>query len=195
MADPAARTATYLLRAWRGGDRAALDRLLPLVYDELAGLAHQALHRERVGHTLQTRALVHEVYVRLVDADVAWQDRAHFLAVAARTMRRVLVDHARARRRQKRGGGAVRVDLDAAALPVDPPEADILDLNDALERLAAFDARKSAIVELHYFGGLSYDETAEAVGVSAATVDRELRLAKAWLRHELTSGAGGVAGA
>ena len=116
------RTATVLLQAWRGGDRDALDGLLPVVYDELSGLARRALHGERPDHTLQTRALVHEAYLRLVDADISFQDRAHFMAVAARTMRRVLVDHARARRRDKRGGGAVRVDLDTIDLPApDPP--------------------------------------------------------------------------
>jgi RNA polymerase sigma factor (TIGR02999 family) len=179
------RTATLLLQAWRGGDRAALDRLLPVVYDELSRLAHGALRGERPDHTLQTRALVHEAYLRLLDADVPFQDRAHFMAVAARTMRRVLVDHARARRRDKRGGGAARIDLDRVDLAAPAAGLDVLDLHDALERLAAFDARKSSIVELHYFGGLSYDETAEAVGVSAATVDRELRLARAWLRVEM----------
>ena len=179
------RTATVLLLAWRGGDRAALDQLLPVVYGELAGLAHRALRSERSDHTLQTRALVHEAYLRLVDADISFQDRAHFMAVAARTMRRILVDHARARRRDKRGGDAVRIDMDKVELPAPGQGLDILDLHEALERLATFDARKSAIVELHFFGGLSYDETAEAVGVSAATVDRELRLAKAWLRVEL----------
>jgi RNA polymerase sigma factor (TIGR02999 family) len=189
MTVPPDRTATLLLRAWRGGERDALDRLLPLVYDELASLARSALRSERAGHTLQTRGLVHEAYMRLVDADVPWQDKAHFLAVAARTMRRVLVDHARARRRQKRGGDAVRVDLDDVAVPVHGPSIDILALNDVLEKLAAFDERKSLIVELHFFGGMSYEETAEAVGVSPATVDRELRFAKAWLRHELTGGA------
>ena len=171
------RTTTVLLQAWRGGDRDALDRLLPVVYDELSGLARRALHGERSGHTLQTRALVHEAYLRLVDADISFHDRAHFIAIAARTMRRVLVDHARARRREKRGGGAVRLDLDKVDLPAPDEGLDILDLHEALERLA--------IVELHFFGGMSYDETAEAVGVSAATVDRELRLAKAWLKVEL----------
>lgn len=179
------RTATVLLQAWRGGDRDALDRLLPVVYDELSGLARRALHGERPNHTLQTRALVHEAYLRLVDADIPFQDRAHFLAVAARTMRRVLVDHARARRRDKRGGGAVRIDLDQVDPPAPDASLDLLDLHDALERLAVFDARKSAIVELHFFGGLSYEEAGEAVGVSPATIDRELRLAKAWLRVEL----------
>lgn len=179
------RTATVLLQAWRGGDRDALDRLLPVVYDELSGLARRALHGERQDHTLQTRALVHEAYLRLVDADIPFQDRAHFMAVAARTMRRVLVDHARARRRDKRGGGAVRIDLDRVDLPVPDASLDLLDLHEALERLAVFDPRKSTIVELHFFGGLSYEEAGEAVGVSPATVDRELRLAKAWLRVEL----------
>jgi len=174
-----------LLLAWRGGDRAALDQLLPVVYEELAGLARRALRAERPDHTLQTRALVHEAYLRLVDADISFQDRAHFMAIAARTMRRILVDHARARRRDKRGGDAIRIGLDQVDLPAPDRRLDILDLHEALERLATFDSRKSVIVELHFFGGLSYDETAEAVGVSPATVDRELRMAKAWLRVEL----------
>lgn len=182
-----APSATILLHAWRGGEATALDRLLPLVYDELARIARGALRSERPDHTLQTRALVHEAYLRLIDADVSWQDKAHFMAVAARTMRRVLVDHARGRRRQKRGGGAVKVELEDVAAIVAAPSVDVLDLHDVLERLAEFDPRKASIVELHFFGGLSYDETAEAVGVSAATVDRELRMAKAWLRHELTT--------
>ena len=173
MDDSDRRAATSLLRAWRGGDRGALDQLLPVVYDELAGIAHRALRSERNDHTLQTRALVHEAYLRLVDADISFQDRAHFMAVAARTMRRILVDHARARLRDKRGGGAMRIDIDK------------VNLHEALERLAVFDPRKSSVVELHFFGGLSYEETAEALGISPATVDRELRLAKAWLRVEL----------
>lgn len=181
----AEQTTTQLLRAWRAGDSHALDRLLPVVYDELSSLARGALRGERPGHTLETRGLVHEAYLRLLDADVAWQDRAHFMAIAARTMRRVLVDHARAKRRRKRSGG-VRVTLDEA-LAADGPPLDVLALHDALERLAALDPRKGQIVELHYFGGLSYDETAEAVGVSAATVDRELRFAKAWLRTDMAA--------
>lgn len=189
MASPVSPSATQLLQAWRGGDRGALDRLLPLVYDELSRLAHHALGGERAGHTLQTRGLVHEVYLRLVDADLSFHDRAHFMAIAARTMRRVLVDHARAQKRQKRGGGAARVDLDSLPLAVDPPSLDLLALNSALERLASFDQRKSDIVELHFFGGLSYDETAAAIGISPATVDRELRLAKAWLRQDLQGAA------
>lgn len=180
-------SATILLHAWRGGEASALDRLLPLVYDELARIARGALRSERSDHTLQTRALVHEAYIRLIDADVSWQDKAHFMAVAARTMRRVLVDHARSRRRQKRGGGAVKVELEDVTAMVAAPSVDVLDLHDVLERLAAFDPRQANIVELHFFGGLNYDETAEAVGVSAATVDRDLRNAKAWMRHELSA--------
>lgn len=183
-------SATILLHAWRGGEATALDRLLPLVYDELARIARGALRSERADHTLQTRALVHEAYLRLIDADVSWQDKAHFMAVAARTMRRVLVDHARSRRRQKRGGGAVKVELEDVAAIVTGPTVDVLDLHDALEDLAKFDPRKAEIVELHFFGGLSYDETAEAMGVSAATVDRELRSAKAYLRTQMTSRGG-----
>lgn len=185
MSFTVSRTATLLLQAWRAGDRQALDRLLPIVYDELARLAHRALGGERADHTLQTRALVHEAYLRLIDAELSYQDRAHFMAVAAGTMRRILVDHARAKQRQKRGGGAARVDLDAIPLATDPPSIDVLALHESLTRLAAFDRRKSDIVELHFFGGLSYDETAAAVGVSAATVDRELRFAKAWLRQDI----------
>jgi len=180
-------SATILLHAWRGGEATALDRLLPLVYDELARIARGALRSERADHTLQTKALVHEAYIRLIDADVSWQDKAHFMAVAARTMRRVLVDHARSRRRQKRGGGAVKVELEDVAATIAAPSVDVLDLHDVLERLAAFDPRQASIVELHFFGGLNYDETAEAVGVSAATVDRDLRNAKAWMRHELSA--------
>lgn len=185
MPSPDRQSATRLLQAWRGGDRAALDRLLPVVYDELAGLARHALHSERSDHTLQTRGLVHEAYIRLVDADIPFQDRAHFMAIAARTMRRVLVDYARSRVRQKRGGGAIRVDLDRVDVPAPDDGVALLQLHDALEHLASFDPRKAEIVELHFFGGLTYDETAAAVGLSAATVDRELRLAKAWLKVEM----------
>jgi len=180
--------ATALLLQWRAGDRDALDRLLPIVYDALSGLAHRALQRERGDHTLQTRALVHEAYLRLIDAEIPYQDRAHFMAVAARTIRRVLVDHARLRARHKRGGDLVRVEIDDVDVPTPAPGMNVLDLHEALERLSAFDPRKSEIVELHFFGGLSYDETAAAVGVSAATVDRELRLAKAWIKVDMQGG-------
>jgi RNA polymerase sigma factor (TIGR02999 family) len=185
----AAKT-TNLVRAWRQGDAEAMDRLLPIVYDQLANLARRALRSERANHTLQSRALVHEAYLRLIQGDLDFNDRAHFLALAARTMRRVLVDHARARRRHKRGGDQVQVPIEHIEPEVPaPPLVDVIALNDAIEQLQAFDPRKSQIVELHFFGGLSYDETAEAVGVSPATVDRELRLAKAWMRVHLAGGA------
>jgi RNA polymerase sigma-70 factor (ECF subfamily) len=176
---------SQLLLAWKHGDESALARVLPLVYDELHRLAHRHLQHEHTGHTLQTTALIHEAYLRLVGAHVGWEGRAHFFAVAAQTMRRILVDHARTRGRAKRGAGAPVVTLENIAVATADSSDDLLALDDALERLAAFDARKARIVELHYFGGLTYDETAAAVSVSAATVDRELRLAKAWLYREL----------
>jgi RNA polymerase sigma factor (TIGR02999 family) len=176
---------SQLLLAWRGGDQTALDRLLPLVYAELHQLARRHMRAERPDHTLQTTALVHEAYLRLCGAEVAWEGRVHFLAVAAQAMRRILVDHARTRARAKRGGTADRLSFDAvlAASPGRPP--DVIALDEAMERLSTLDERKARVVELHYFGGLTYDETAAALGVSAATVDRDLRLAKAWLYQEL----------
>lgn len=191
MADPPSPPATTevsgLLLAWRRGDPGARDRLMPLVYDELRALARRQMHGERPDHTLQTTALVHEAYLRLCGADVTWDGRVHFLAVAAQVMRRILVDYARARGRAKRGGGAERVALDdaRAAAPDRPP--DLVALDEAIERLTTLDERKGRVIELHYFGGLTYDETAAALGISAATVDRELRLAKAWLYRELRS--------
>ncbi len=173
---------TALLRSWRGGDAEALDRLMPLVYDELARIAHGALSAERRDHTLQTRALVHEAYLRLIDADVEIQDRAHFMALAARTMRRVLTNHARARQRVKRGGERVRISL--TDLPAADAGVDYLDLEAALTRLQAQDPRAAQAVEMHFYGGLDYDETATALGVSRATVVRDLRLGNAWLRRE-----------
>ncbi len=175
--------ATALFLSWRGGDRSALDKLLPLVYDELSRIAHRALAGERDSHTLQTGALVHEAYLRLINAEVAFQDRAHFLAVAARTMRHILVDHARKRLRGKRGGGLERVEIDNVPEPELP--FDVLALHDALERLAAIDDRKAQLVELHFFGGLEQEEAAAALGISLRTVERELRSAKALLRHDL----------
>jgi RNA polymerase sigma-70 factor (ECF subfamily) len=184
--DPQSRSAaTALFLSWRGGDRAALDRLLPLVYEQLSVIAHNALSRERVGHTLQTRGLVHEAYMRLIDAEVAYEDRSHFLAVAARTMRQVLVDHARSRGRDKRGGGVERVDVDEVAVPAPMVSFDVLALHEALDRLSAYDTRKAQLVELHFFGGLNQEEAAEALGVSIRTVERELRSARALLRHDL----------
>lgn len=177
--------ATQLLHAWRAGDTSARDRLMALLHDELHGLAARQLSHERDDHTLQTTALVHEAYMRLVDAEVSWQDRAHFLAITARVMRRVLVDHARGKKRAKRGGYTVVLRLDDVdEIPAAHTPA-ITDLDDALNRLADNDARKARVVELHYFGGLSYEEIAEAEGMSRATVQRDLRFARAWLKEEL----------
>jgi RNA polymerase sigma factor (TIGR02999 family) len=178
-----------LLARSRSGDPSAASDLVPLVYDQLRALAAHYLRAERPGHTLRPTALVHEAYLRIAQADLPFQDRVHLLAVAATAMRRVLVDHARGRSRQKRGDGAVKVSLEEAAPLLEqnaaPVEPLLTDIDDALERLAQFDPRKSRIVELLYFGGLTYDETAEAVGISPATVHREARVAKAWLRNEL----------
>lgn len=178
-------TVTELLRAWRRGDREALDRVMPLVYDELHRLASHAMRGEPRDHTLQTTALVHEAYLRLVGADVEWQSRVHFFATAARMMRRILVDHAKAKRRGKRGGGAKKVSLDEATLVTPDHPHDLLALDEALSRLETRDERKCRIVECRLFAGMTHEETAAALGVSPATVDRELRLAKAWLFREL----------
>lgn len=178
---------TQLLRAWRGGDQTALDRLLPLVYDELRRLAAHYLRGERQGHTLQSSALVNEAYLRLVEQDqIDWQSRAHFFGVASQVMRRVLVDHARARNYQKRGGKLAHVELDEAATLVAEQAAELVALDEALDALARLDPRKSRVVELRYFGGLSAEETAEVLGVSEVTVLREWGRAKAWLRRELS---------
>lgn len=178
---------TRLLLDWRDGHEEAFDQLLPLVYDELRRLASRALTGEAEGHTLRTTALVHEAYVRLVGTDVAWEGSRHFMRVAARAMRRVLVDHARARKSKKRGGGKAAYPLDSleGVLPGSARPEDVLDLDEALERLIALEERKGRAVELHYFGGLSYDEVAEALDISAATVHRDLRMARAWLYKEL----------
>jgi RNA polymerase sigma factor (TIGR02999 family) len=194
---PSSESITLLLRRWRDGDAQAMDQLVPLVYDELRGLARRELRKDRPGHTLQPTELVHDAYARLVDLELSWQDRVHFYRMAARTMRRVLVDYARARRAEKRGGGAVMVTLDEARGLGDQPASDVLDLADALERLAKVDDRMSQAVEFFYFGGLSYDEIAQALGISRATVDRDLRFARAWLRRELAPAdeAGGGDGA
>jgi RNA polymerase sigma factor (TIGR02999 family) len=190
MADSTVSEVSVLLRAWRQGERSALDQLLPLIYEELRAIARRHLKLERPDHTLQTTALVHEAYLRLYGADVEWEGRVHFLAVAAQAMRRVLVDDARARTRLKRGGRSGVITLEDDLAPAPERSGDLLALDEAIERLAALDQRKARIVELHYFGGLTYDETATAMGVSAATVDRELRLAKAWLYRELRPNGG-----
>lgn len=179
---------TILLQQWSGGDKAALDKLMPVVYEQLHRLASRSLRTERKDHTLRATALVHEAYIRLIDADVAWQDRIHFFAVSARLLRRILVDHARADRREKRGGGAEMIPLDEAMVVGPGSPGDLLALDEALQHLAAQDLRKSEIVELLCFGGLTYDETAVALGISPATVHREIKLAKAWLHRELARG-------
>jgi RNA polymerase sigma-70 factor, ECF subfamily len=176
-----------LLQEWRAGDEGAYARLIPVVYDELRRLARAQLRGERAGHSLQPTLLVHEAYLRLGKADVDWRDRTHFLSVAARVMRRILVERARAKRATKRGGDEVRVTLSDPILSPHSNPIDILVLNDAMERLRELDTRQAEIVELCYFGGLTYAEIAEALGVSEATVDRDLRHARAWLRRELSA--------
>jgi RNA polymerase sigma factor (TIGR02999 family) len=173
---------TEALRAWNEGDREALDKLMPLVYDELRRAAHRYMRRESEDHTLQTTALVHEAYLRLVDQrQTEWKSRAHFFGVAAEMMRRVLVDYARANTRAKRGGKALHISLDQAANFVKDKDLDLLRLDEALNELAKIDARRSRVVELRFFGGLDQKETAEVLGVSPATVLRDWNMAKAWL--------------
>ena len=181
--------ATELLRAWSQGDDSALDRLMPLVYNELHRLARHYMRRERPDHTLQATSLVNEAYLRLIDVNrVEWQNRAHFLALAAQMMRRILVESARNRRRQKRGGGAVHVNLDDVQELPDSKEHDLVALSDALSGLAKFDGRMSQVVELRFFGGLSVDETAHVLNVSPETVLRDWKTAKAWLLREIRRG-------
>lgn len=181
---------TELLRAWGQGDEAALGQLMPLVERELNRIARRCLAGERPNHSLSATALVNEAFLRLVDINrIEWQDRAHFLAMSARVMRRVLVDLARARQSAKRGGGAVRVTFDEALGGGGERSADLVALDEALRSLAALDDRKSQVVELRFFGGLSVDETAEALGVSSKTVMRDWDFARAWLEREMTTGA------
>lgn len=177
---------TQLLKAWTAGDQNALEKLTPLVYEQLHRVAQRYMAGQRPGHTLQTTALVNEVYLRLVDCSrVNWQDRAHFLAVSAQLMRRILIDFARSRGYQKRGGGVVHLSLDDAPSVSNQPDADVVALDDALKALAEVDVRKSKVVELKFFGGLSIEETAEVLKVSTETVVRDWRLARAWLLREL----------
>jgi len=179
---------TRLLREWGDGNRDAFDELMPLVYAELRKQAARHLRNERRYHTLQTSALIHEAYIRLVDqTDIRWQSRAQFFAVAAKVMRHILVDHARAKRREKRGGGAMRVSFEEAMMiVVDERDVDLIALDEALNRLAKIDEQQVRIVELRYFSGLSLEETAEALKISRATAARDWNVAKAWLRRELT---------
>lgn len=179
-------TVTDLLRAWGKGDSAALDKLVPLVYDELRRQAHRYLRRERPGHTLQTTGLVHEAYLRLVDQrETDWQNRAQFFAVAAQMMRRVLIDHARSKQAVKRGGDNIRVTLEDAMAAVQERGVDLLDLDEALTRLAELDPQQAKVVELRYFTGLGIEETSQVLAISPATVKREWTMARAWLRREL----------
>ncbi|MFN2513555.1 MAG: sigma-70 family RNA polymerase sigma factor [Pyrinomonadaceae bacterium] len=185
---PTPREVTQLLVAWSDGDRAARDELIPLVYEELRQLAHRYMGRERPDHTLQTSALVNEAYIRLIDQkDVHWQNRAHFFGIAAQMMRRILVDYARKRGFAKRGGDARTVPLDDVMIVSDERAADVVALDDALKSLSELDPRKSQIVELRFFGGLSIEETAVVLAISAGTVMRDWTLAKAWLRREMTA--------
>jgi RNA polymerase sigma-70 factor (ECF subfamily) len=186
----APQNVTQLLVDWSSGNKEALDRLVPIVYDELRRQASRYLRRERVGHTLQTTALINEAYLKLVDQkNVHWQNRAHFFGIAAQLMRRILVDYARARKRAKRGGSDIRVSLEQAMTMSKPQDLDIVALDEALGRLVEIDPQQSRIVELRFFSGLNVEETAEVMGISPATIKREWRIAKAWLHREI-SGAG-----
>ncbi|HLH02439.1 MAG TPA: sigma-70 family RNA polymerase sigma factor [Bryobacteraceae bacterium] len=177
---------TRLLKQWQNGDKGAMDQLMPLVYAQLRRLAAGCLSGERQRDTLPATALVHEAYLRLVNCELGFNDRVHFYAVAARILRHILVDHAKAAHRQKRGGGAVKLPLDEAVAVENASSPAILELDEALHSLAQRDQRKSDIIELLFFGGLTYEETAAALKVSPATVHRELSMAKAWIRRELT---------
>ena len=178
---------TRILQELCGGDREAFDKLMPVVYSQLRKLAGRSLRAERPDHTLSATALVHEAYLRLVKADLPWQDRVHFYAVAARVMRHILVDHAKSSRRQKRGGGGEKLPLDEAILVGPSIAPEIADLDESLRRLSENDSRKAEIVELLFFGGLTYEEVASVLDISPATVHRELKLAKAWLHRDMSA--------
>ena len=189
MATASSHEVTQLLQAWGQGDEAALEKLVPLIYRELRQRAHRYMGRERPGHTLQTSALINEAYLRLVGSPpVAWENRSHFYAIAARMMRRILVDHARSKRSLKRGGEGHPVTLDEEYLLAGQPSRDLVSLDDALNALAAHDSRKGRVVELRFFGGLSVEETAEVLEVSPQTVLRDWKLAKVWLLREMRRG-------
>jgi RNA polymerase sigma-70 factor (ECF subfamily) len=185
MSDSQRMEITRLLAAWSGGDRAALDSLTPHIYEELRRLAERHMRNEKPGHTLQPTALVHEAYERLIGVELPWRNRAHFLGVAAQVMRRILVDHARTRNAAKRGADFSRVSFDEAVQIAAESEELVLGLDDALAKLGRFYELKSRILEMRFFGGLTYEQAAAALDISPATLDRELRLAKAWLKHEL----------
>lgn len=186
LKEPAPHEITKLLKDWSGGDSTALDRLIPLVYEELHRLAHQHMRREQAGHVLQTSALINEAYLRLVDQPkIHWESRVHFFGIAARLMRQILVDDARRRKVAKRGGTLIQVPLDDVSKVAQVQAENVLALDDALTRLAGKDSRQSEIVELRFFGGLSIEETAEALNVSPGTVMRDWTFARAWLRNEM----------
>lgn len=188
MSSPAA--VTILLQQWSEGNQEALDQLMPVVYGQLRKLAAYSLRGERPGHTLRATELVHEAYLKLIDSEIPWQNRAHFYAVAANMLRHILVDHAKAKHRGKRGGGAEKVSLDEAVLVGPEASSEMVDLDEALKRLAVNDERKSRIVELTFFGGMTHEEIAAVMSISPKTVQRELRVAKAWLHRELSADRG-----
>jgi len=189
MATPSHNEVTQLLLDWGNGDKAALDKLIPVVYQELRRLARSYMRKERAGHSLQTSALVNEAYLRLIDYNrVRWQNRSHFFAIAAQAMRRILVDHARARQSAKRGAGAQKVSLDEVAIVSDERAEELLALDDALNKLEQLDERKSRIVELRYISGLSMEEVAGVLGLSTRTVEREWKFARAWLYNAISGG-------
>jgi RNA polymerase sigma factor (TIGR02999 family) len=188
VSPPSRQEVTQVLLEWKQGDSNAAERLMPLVYEELRRLARRYLQRERPDHTLQATGLVHEAYLRLVDqTDMTWQNRAQFFSVAAQSMRRILVDHARAHQAAKRGGGREKLEFDEALTPSEQA-VDLIALDDALQDLVTFDVRKSRIVELRFFGGLSIEEIGEVLAISPRTIRREWRVAKAWLRREIMKG-------
>jgi RNA polymerase sigma factor (TIGR02999 family) len=184
---PSPHRLTELLIAWGNGNQAALEQLFPMVYEELSRLAHRYMRRERPGHSLQTTAVVHEAYLRLIDQkQVHWQNRAHFFAIAAQMMRRILITHAQSHAYAKRGGGMLKVSLDEAAILSKERAGELIALDDALERLTAIDSRRSQVVELRFFGGLSNEEIAEVLKISPNTVTRDWNVAKAWLYREMS---------
>lgn len=189
MEAPSSKVITRLLAGWSRGDRAAFDQLVPVVYEELHRIAGQRLQHERLNHTLQATALVHEAYLKLIDQrQPHWRNRAHFFAIAATLMRRILVDHARSRAADKRGEGVPAISLEEVDVSAPEPQMDIVALDQALERLASIDPRQSRLVELRYFGGLSIEETAKVLGISPTTISREWSSAKAWLYREMRKG-------
>jgi len=191
MSSPA--EVTILLQQWSGGNKDALDQLMPIVYAQLRKLAAYSLRGERPDHTLRATELVHEAYVKLIDCEIPWQSRAHFYAVAAKVLRHILVDHAKSNRREKRGGGGEKVPLDEAVLIGEQASSEVVGLDEALRRLAANDERKSQIIEFTFFGGMTHEEIAAVLNISPRTVQRELRVAKAWLYRELAPGQSGPA--